>query len=119
MKNPRFLVDVNIGSTVIRFLESEGYDVTTIASLDPRMSDEEILRTAHKQARILLTVDKDFGDLIYHRRLKHRGVIRIEDTTPARQIQYLELLLKKFSPHLWDNFIVAQRGVIRIRTTKP
>ena len=73
---------MNVGVTVKAFLESEGFDVEWITRLDPRMPDEEILRRAYRGNRVLITIDKDFGDLIFNKKLPHKGVIRLEDAKP-------------------------------------
>lgn len=46
MNGLRFLLDVNVGSSVRRFLLNLGHDVSSVVDIDPRMSDEQILRLA-------------------------------------------------------------------------
>ena len=115
MTGLKFLLDVNIGSTLLHFLVRGGHDVKTVLEINPRMSDEIILHLAHREGRILITCDKDFGDLIYNRGFSHKGVIRLEDAKPPVQIRYLQSILKKHRSHLSTSMIVAQAGIVRIR----
>ena len=63
---PRFLVDVGVGKGIERYLREEGYDTKAVRDIDPRMEDEEIVLTAVSENRIVVTMDKDFGELVYH-----------------------------------------------------
>jgi predicted nuclease of predicted toxin-antitoxin system len=112
-----FLLDVNVGKTVRLFLQQQGYQVRSIIEINPRMADAEILRLAHREKSILITCDKDFGDLIFRRHLPHYGVIRLEDTTSHIQIGYLLTILAHHITDMHKNIIVAQHGVIRVRRT--
>ncbi len=68
MKLPRlkFLVDVGVGKAVELFLKGQGYDTKTVRTIDPQMPDEEIMRLSAKESRMIITMDKDFGELVYH-----------------------------------------------------
>ena len=115
MTGLRFLLDVNVGLTIRNFLLNLGHDVSSVIDIDRRMSDEHILRLAVEEQRILITCDKDFGDLIFNRRFSHTGVIRLEDTTPRLQLRYLDSIFKKHHTELSTSLIVAQAGMIRVR----
>jgi len=112
---PAFLLDVNVGRTVKQFLDAQGYDVKWITEIDARMPDEEIIDLALREGRLILTVDKDFGELIFNKGRSSHGVIRLEDAPPSTQIQYMEELLIKHLDELEKHFIVAQNGRVRIR----
>jgi len=80
------------------------------------MPDDAILALAVEQHRVLITIDKDFGDLIFHRNLPHKGVIRLEDSKPQLQIRYLNTVFKKHMDEVPNGIIVAEHGTIRVRT---
>jgi predicted nuclease of predicted toxin-antitoxin system len=61
----KFLLDVNVGTTVAAAIAGEGHDVVRVALLAPRAEDRDILRWAVEQGRILVSCDSDFTDLIY------------------------------------------------------
>lgn len=65
----RFLADENFPGDAVNALRSDGHDVAWIRTLAPGISDEEVLRRAETDERVLLTFDKDFGELAYQRRL--------------------------------------------------
>ncbi len=67
----------NIEAEAVAFLRSSGHDVTYAAEIQPRASDEEVLERATVQGRILITSDKDFGELCFRRALPSCGVILI------------------------------------------
>ena len=66
MSSLRFLVDVNVGVAVASSLLDSGHDVVFVGDLDWRMPDIDILGLAHQEQRIILTMDTDFGELVYH-----------------------------------------------------
>ena len=61
----KLLVDVGVGKAVEGWLRGEGHDVLAVRDLDPRMPDEEILKSAVQGQRLVITMDKDFGELVY------------------------------------------------------
>jgi predicted nuclease of predicted toxin-antitoxin system len=63
----KFLLDVNVGLTIAKALISAGHDVVRAASIDPRAEDQDVLALAFAQGRILVTYDRDFGELVFAR----------------------------------------------------
>jgi predicted nuclease of predicted toxin-antitoxin system len=61
----RFLLDVNVGSTIAAALESAGHDVVRTAFLAPRALDPQILAWVVSEQRVLISYDSDFTDLIF------------------------------------------------------
>lgn len=80
----KLLLDENIGKEVFIFLKRQGYDTVSILNVKPGMVDWEVLELAQKDKRIVITLDKDFGHLIYFRSQPHAGVIllRLTDESP-------------------------------------
>lgn len=116
-KNLRFLVDIGVSKNVEQWLSTNGYDITTIRELNPRMPDEEILALAATENRMVITMDKDFGELVYHSGLAHAGVLllRLEDATGAEKVSVIESILSEHADKLLNNFCVFQDGKLRIR----
>jgi predicted nuclease of predicted toxin-antitoxin system len=71
----KFLLDENLGIKIPQFLRSLKFDVLSILELSPGMTDQEVLKLANKDNRILITLDKDFGELVFKEGLLHSGVI--------------------------------------------
>jgi predicted nuclease of predicted toxin-antitoxin system len=59
----KLLADENIPASVVKILTEEGYDIRWIRTDSPGISDIEVMRYAHQEKRIILTYDKDFGEL--------------------------------------------------------
>ena len=58
-------------------LDALGHDVVWCGDWETDPGDEEILLAAHRQGRVLVTLDKDFGELAVVRGLPHSGIIRL------------------------------------------
>lgn len=115
MNEIKFLLDVNVGSRVRSFLGSKDFDVLAVVDVNPRMRDKEILALAHSLGRVIITADKDFGELVFKEGLPQRGVILLEDTNPVKQQAYLDDIILNHPNEIQDHFIVAQNDRIRIR----
>ena len=89
----KFLADESIDFPIIHFLRQQGLDVRAVSEEFPSKEDEFVLKSANLDNRILITSDKDFGELVYRLRKVNRGVIllRIEE---LYSIEKAELLLK-------------------------
>ena len=80
----RLLLDSCVWGKSCTKLEAAGHDVVAVADWPVDPGDEEILEFAQKENRILVTLDKDFGDLAVLQRKPHHGIIRLVNI-PARQ----------------------------------
>lgn len=113
----RFLIDESADTRVALPLRQQQHDVTTVAG-DHEMSldDRDVLEIAHREQRVLITDDRDFGELVFLHRQPHAGVIyfRLSDTTLALRLARLEYVLAHFSGQL-DQFLVVTDTDIRIR----
>ena len=78
--------------------------------------DKEVIRKANEQNRILITNDKDFGELVFREKKQHKGVVllRLEDERAANKIAVLKHLLEKYEKSLPGDFIVVTETTVRI-----
>lgn len=115
----KFLVDIGVSKAVEEWMREAGYDVLGVRDIDPKASDSEILSIAVSEQRIIITMDKDFGELVYHSGQKHAGVLilRIEDARRSEKIQVVKYILSNYAHQLQGNFSVYQHGRLRIRQT--
>ena len=65
-KEIKLLIDLGVGKTVDLRLREHGYDIKSVRDINPRMPDNEILKLAVSEKRMVVTMDKDFGDLVYN-----------------------------------------------------
>ncbi len=77
----RFLADENVEREVVRLLRKRGHDVAYVSEGGASAPDEEVLERARRERRILLTNDKDFGELVFLQRRLATGVLllRLEE----------------------------------------
>lgn len=61
----KLLVDECFDIKLVKSLRDAGYDVAYIIELAPSITDREVLEIAYQQERILITEDKDFGELVF------------------------------------------------------
>ena len=83
----KFLVDRCAGRKLADWLRDQGHDVLEARSFDPDPGDKELLEIAAKQERILVTIDTDFGELIYVDRIPHSGMVRLPDVPAKMRIK--------------------------------
>ena len=113
----KFLVDVGVGKKVEEYLLGKSYDTKAVRSLDHRMPDHEIIRLAALEKRIIITMDKDFGELVYHSGMDHCGILllRLEDATGSEKQQVIAKILAKYADNMKNNFCVYQNEKFRFR----
>jgi predicted nuclease of predicted toxin-antitoxin system len=113
----KFLVDRCAGRRLADHLKALGHDVSFASAAGPDPGDEELLRLANRQGRILVTLDKDFGELVFARRLEHAGLVRLPDLPAEQRIAVLEMARAQHADDLEAGAIVTARGA-RLRVTR-
>lgn len=111
----RFLVDECTGPAVARWLQESGHDVFSVYDQARGSSDAKIFSKAFAENRILLTNDKDFGELIYRERRPHKGVVllRLQDERAANKIGVMRDLLQSHGEKLEGQFVVVTEQHVR------
>src|SRR5258708_12150075 len=80
-----FLADESCAGPVVRTLREAGHDVVAIAEVARGATDEQVLERALNENRVLITEDRDFGELVYARGRSSAGVILVRFHSRARQ----------------------------------
>ncbi len=113
----KFLVDVGVGKGIENYLHEEGYDIKAVRDIDPCMDDENIIRTAFLENRMVITMDKDFGELVYHSSMNHSGVLllRLEDAASSQKLKVVKYIIENYSDRIKNCFCVFQNEKFRIR----
>ncbi len=111
----RFLVDECTGPKVAAWLAAEGYEVYSVFDQSRGEQDDDILAKAVIENWILITNDKDFGELIYRERREHHGIIffRLTDERAANKIEVLQKLLTAHADKLPDQFVTVTETKVR------
>lgn len=112
-----FVADESVDFDLISALRSKNYEIISILEDFSGVSDTKVLEIAVQNKAILLTEDKDFGELVIRLKLEHFGIllIRLEG---MNLIDKREVLLKAIMNHQKDmiqNFSVLSSKQLRIR----
>lgn len=117
----RFLVDENIHADIVVWLRSLGQDVLYAAEVLARTPDDDLLDIARREDRILVTDDKDFGELVYRRRLASHGIVLIRLSTGSidERLRRLREVWREIESHGAGHFTVIGDKKVRIRPMRP
>jgi predicted nuclease of predicted toxin-antitoxin system len=117
----RFLVDECTGPAVARWLCDQGYDVLSVYEQARGIDDAEVISLALAEERILITNDKDFGEIVYRERRLHQGIIllRLQNANPTAKIAALTHLLANHADKLEGSFVVVTEKQARFAKLLP
>lgn len=113
----RWLADECVAAALVDHLRSVGHDVTYVAEGNASASDIAIVRLAHDEERILLTEDKDFGDLAFRLTMPIPSVVllRLGLYDNAAKWARLEAAIDHFGSNLLGRFVVIDDKRFRSR----
>ena len=113
----KFLADEGVNKPIVTMLRDAGFDISYILELTPGATDETVLELAYSQQRILITQDKDFGELVFRLHQPHHGIvlIRLEGYTPHFKAEIVTHFLQQHEVEMFNGFTVIQPTAIRIR----
>jgi len=106
----RFLIDRCAGRRLAESLAGEGHDVLEARTLGPDPGDADLLRIAAGQKRILVTMDKDFGVLLFRDHAAHAGILRLPDLPAKERIALVHSVLRSHGRELEGGAAVTVRG---------
>lgn len=111
----KFLADVNVEKPIIDFLKEDGYDVIWIPDYDPKVTDAMLLDLANREERILITNDKDFGELMFLQKKVSKGIIlfRIKGQDIKKKIRNLKRILVNYQDEIPNHFVVVSERKLR------
>lgn len=115
----KFLLDESVDVRVADFLTALGYQATTVAEdYQASLPDPEVLSIARREQRILVTNDRDFGELVFRYYQRHSGVIylRLGTVELPAILSRLDDVLERYADGL-DDFIVVTPRRIRVRAS--
>ena len=109
--------DENIPASLVRVLRQDGHDIVEIRTVSPGLPDQGVMQSAHRDNRIILTFDKDFGELAIRDRITPGpGIIllRIPKKNPGWIAEYVRDVIR--SRQDWEgHFSVIEEERIRMR----
>jgi predicted nuclease of predicted toxin-antitoxin system len=113
----RWLIDECVDAALVEQLRQSGHDVVYMSDVAPRASDAEVMNRAQSETRLLLTEDKDFGDLIFRQRRSVPGVVllRIGALQRQRKPERLVAVIDRFGNSLFGRYTVIEESRFRSR----
>jgi len=73
----RFLADEGVDRQIVERLRLDGHEVAYVAEMSPGLLDDAVLRESRDAGRVLITADKDFGELVFKQREASTGVLLV------------------------------------------
>ncbi len=112
----RFLIDECTGTSVSDWLKEQKHEVFSVFEELRGASDEDILKKCVNENYILITSDKDFGEMVFRNQSFHKGIIliRCSPNIFSKRIEVLSKLLDNYSTEIADNFVVVTNTNVRI-----
>lgn len=116
----KIVADEGIERPVVLKLRAEGHQVIHIAEIAPAITDIEVLKVAIQEDSLLITYDKDFGDLIFYRRYQSRGVILLRLPETLSSLEKADIVVDVINEkreELFQSFTVvtlSKRRTIRL-----
>ncbi len=112
-----FLADESVDQPIVERLRADGHDVLAVAELTPSMPDDLVLAQANHRGDLLLTADKDFGELVFRQHRVTAGVvlIRLAGLSAASKAAIVSTVMHEYGAELLHAFTVISPGMVRIR----
>jgi predicted nuclease of predicted toxin-antitoxin system len=111
------LADEGVDKQIVERLRQDGHDVLYVAEMEPSIPDDIVLQRANEHEALLVTQDKDYGELVYRRGLVHLGVIliRLAGLSAQTKAGIVSNVFAERSSEMPDAFSVISPGMVRIR----
>ena len=116
----KFFADENVARLIVQWLRKRGHDVLYAAEVAPGRDDAVWQHQAEQSERLIVTADKDFGDLIFRDRLNSHGVvlIRMHRLSLRERLARLAEVWSIVEANPKGKFIVITEGRVRVRNLK-
>jgi predicted nuclease of predicted toxin-antitoxin system len=113
----RGLADECVAAGLVALLRADGHDVVYVAETAAGLSDADVITLASREARVLLTEDKDFDDLVFRRERAVPGVVlmRLAPENLAQKAVRLAAVIERYGEGLFGRYVVIEEGRFRSR----
>ena len=112
-----FLIDESVDAPIAARLVLDGHTTTCVWELWPGISDDEVLAKANQEQAILITADKDFGELVFRMSLVHEGIIliRLAGLSTGKKADLVSFAIRKHGEEMRKAFSVITPNIIKVR----
>ena len=113
----RLLADEDVDGQIVDRLRGQGHDVLYMAEADPGTNDDEVLSQAFSAGAVLVTADKDFGELVFRMGQASNGVVllRLAGLSPDAKADLVADVFARHGDEFHAAFSVITPGAVRIR----
>lgn len=112
-----FLLDESVDAPVADRLRQDGHTAICVWDLEPGISDDEVLVRANRDQAVLVTADKDFGEIVFRLGRVHNGVllIRLPGLTLETKADIVSAAIHEHGTEMLGSFTVVTPGLVRVR----
>ena len=113
----KFQADAHISVEMVAMIRDLGHECLDASTIPPRKLDVDVLRSAADDQRVIITADKDFGELVFVHGIACPGVIlmRVTITDEADRVAYVRSVWPTIMSRLPGSFITITLSGIRAR----
>lgn len=113
----KFLADEGFSFSITSILKKKGFNIKWVGDISPGISDMAVYNIAQNEDRIILTEDKDFGELAVRFKLKIRGVVILRISSKEKELRNERVveLLERFPEKLEGHLIIVDSQKFRFR----
>jgi len=113
----KLLADEGVDAAIVARLRADGHDIVYVAELSPGITDDAVLELANADERILMTTDKDFGELVFRLRRAMVGVllVRLAGLPSESKAEAVARVVGEHGDEMAGAFTVLSPGLVRIR----
>ena len=113
----KVVADESVDGPIVARLRREGHEISYVPEWSPGLADEDVLEVAARTEALLLTGDKDFGELVFRQGLTNSGVmlLRLAGLGAEGKAELVARVLSDHAEKLTDTFSVVTARSVRIR----
>ena len=113
----RLFADECVAGSTIERLRSEGFDIVKATDVCPTAEDDQVLAEAYRHGRVLITADKDFGELVVRLGRPTHGVINLAlgDLAAATRASIASARLSELGDRVTGSIVTIEPGRVRVR----
>ena len=113
----KFVADESVDFPIVERIRQDGHSVWAVVEMDAGIADDLVLDHANQQNAVLLTADKDFGELVFRLKRLNLGVVlvRLAGLPPKRKAEIVVRVIAEKGEELKEAFSVITANALRIR----
>ena len=115
------LADENIDQRLVSSLRLAGIFVYSVAESSPGITDEEVMTLSENLSAMILTDDKDFGEIVFRKQRSCRGIVllRLTGVDYSRKADHVIQVIDRYGSEMIGKFVVITAERVRMRKLMP